>query len=102
VAGGNFISTPAKFDFSYTHKPKNTESPLKKRGFWIYMSIMRGMATYSMKEIKHNLLLMVTDPGLSDERVVEIWCKLNNKWGCVERGKDGEPFATIKNDNEEN
>ncbi len=52
------------------------------------------MATYSIQEIKRFLIQHVTDPGLSDDALVELYCHINNKWGQVNRSGD-QPVAEI-------
>ena len=52
------------------------------------------MATYSIEEIKRFLITYVTDPGLSDDALVELYCHINNKWGQVNREGD-QPAAEI-------
>ena len=52
------------------------------------------MATYSIEDIKRFLIHHVTDPGLSDDALVELYCHINNKWGQVNRSGD-QPIAEI-------
>ena len=52
------------------------------------------MATYSIKEIKRFLITYVTDPGLSDDALVKLYCHINDKWGRVDREGD-QPIAEI-------
>jgi len=61
--------------------------------------ILKYMVEYDMKEIKSFLIHYVTDPGLSDEKLVELYCDIRGKWGFVET-KNGKKVANIKNRDE--
>jgi len=52
-----------------------------------------------MKEIKSFLIHYITDPELSDEKLVELYCDIRGKWGFVET-KNGKKVANIKNRDE--
>lgn len=61
--------------------------------------ILKYMAEYDIQEIRNLLIQHVTDPGMSDEKLVELFCHIRGKWGYVET-KNEKRVAIIKDRDE--
>lgn len=57
------------------------------------------MVEYDIKEIKSFLIHYITDPELSDEKLVKLYCDIRGKWGLIET-KEGKKVVMIKDKDE--